>query len=640
MDILNYLCLCAINSLAQMSSRIRNIVDNHVNTGPYGLQIQQCCLDRHPIRTDKEFYKKYKTRNSFLKIKSISESDADQVLRIFSGISRLALYEMQIFEDLPAFPTTLEKLTVTDSVIEQQFLQKFLDNNKSTLQLLSMENVEHSFRGLGVPLVIDQVDNLSRLIILGDSLNLLVGPHLSKLSFIHIQADRLIGRVVVGNNVLNLILDVPNSPQAEISCGDSPALKSLTIYDWPPPFTTIPYPHLENLLILTPVDVKYKNDIVNSNIQNVLFTCDDPSEEEQIEPNLIFEMLNDDYILLEITNYLPVSDWINFGLIHPRSDWIVINCKYPRANLTMQDLPKLNIARIAKLIGKLSIQTVWPNGLSKFSHLRSLTLDNIQITKERVRSLPDGLVKLNLSTTYEEGLELTPYFKRLSSTLRVLEVDKLPNDDAQCLIKLRGLREIRIGQPSSDHTLFFDRIAKIVKLNPGLQRVDLYMGSLVNDFWNAIGALKNLSNLVISLDKAKVDCPKFAARICALLMAVGPQLKVLKVNKIHSNEFIPYEYLNNLEEVSLYIFTDFKNTICEISLLKSLIKLRIDHKYSNNDRKPTAIANAVILLVKSLPNLNEINWPYLEPFPIKLGLKLQQYLRKSNRALRINSVDV
>lgn len=646
MDVLNYLCLCDMDNLAQMTPWMKQIVDNHVNSGPFGLQIQSCCLQKHPIHTDEEFYGKYKSRNTFLKIKNVRESDADQVLRIFTGISRLALYDMQIFQGLTAFPANLKELTITNSVIEHHILQNWLELNASTLRLLNVDKVEHSFCGLGIPLVIDHVENLRRLIVRGNSLSLLVGPHLSELSFIHIQADQLIGCIFVGNNVKNLILDVPNSPYASIFCGNSPSLKNLTIFDWPPPeyLNLTKIPSLGNLLILSVVDFKYKQEIANLDIQNVLFTCESPAPPaESVDPDLIFELLYDDNCLLEIISYLTVPDWINFGLIHPISEGIVNEYKYPHAIITMKDLMMIegdNFPRIAPFVENLSMQQIWFNGMSKFTQLKSLTLEEVSITRERVRQLPNGLEKLCLLlASYENSLDLTPYLKQLSSTLTVLEMDKLPNDDPQCLIKLRGLQELILGMPnhSSNHILFYDGIAMILKLNPGLKRLVLCVGSLRDSYWNAIGSLGNLIDLAISLDNVAKNHMKYSDRIVDLLNKVGPQLLKLKVGNIHSNQYLSCKNLPNIQELDVYIYTGLNKTISSICQLKSLSKLRINHKNSCNDRKSILIANAVILLVKSLPNLKEIRWRYLEPFPIKLGWKLQKILRESDRTLRINS---
>lgn len=68
------------------------------------------------------------------------------------------------------------------------------------------------------------------------------------------------------------------------------------------------------------------------------------------------------------------------------------------------------------------------------------------ITKEMVVQLPDELEELRLGNSYEKGLDLSPYFGRINSTLRVLELDSLPKN-AQFLMELKELRQSSIVEP-------------------------------------------------------------------------------------------------------------------------------------------------------------------------------------------------
>lgn len=110
-----------------------------------GLQIESCCLQRHPIQTDTEFYDKYKCRNDHLKLKSIRRSDADLVLQTFFKLNVLALDDMEVYDNLRWFPRHLVSLTISNSVIERHLLQNWLDKNRSWLEFLKIDNVDHSF---------------------------------------------------------------------------------------------------------------------------------------------------------------------------------------------------------------------------------------------------------------------------------------------------------------------------------------------------------------------------------------------------------------------------------------------------------------------------------------------------------------
>lgn len=628
---------------------MQQLVDMHVDTRSYDLQIEPCCLRKHPICTDQKFYKKYKATDMYLGLKSIPESDVNQVLRFFNTLDHLALYNMQILDELDAFPENLSRLTITNSVIEGQLLQDWLDNNRARLWCLTMENVKHSFplngQGghLGKELLIEY-SNLNYVTIRCDSLNLRVGSSVENLWYLDIQAKRLINfHLDSKSNLQELIWNVPVYPN---KFPDS--LTDLTLADWnESSVNRIKFQNLDSLTISSPVDIMFKEQIEKLNIENVLVTYKLDVLEE---PELIFEMLNDD-CFLEILSYLTNPEWIKFGQLHPRSAWIVLTYKYPRANLTGSDFDDSTITpqsfhEICPYVRSMAIDNGWTREfLCEFTELRSLTLDVICITKENIGKLPVGLEKLRLRHCYYgTPIDLTDYFKQLSSTLRVLEVDDFEDYDDHTLMEFRGLREIKL---CSKYGSFSKGIALFLKQNPDLKRVDFNF--MVEDMWEALGTLKHLSVVSLSMDRYSKSL------MTVLLEKIGSQLKSLSCARMWqtASNFFRSEELLNLQELKLCVRDSVNPIIDNICWLKGLRKLQIKREivrrrdfrdvYDSDDSYYDKVEfiyvspKDVIQLVKELPNLRQIQTDMLQPFSVKFGLHLQQYLREKNRNLRINS---
>lgn len=53
-------------------------------------------------------------------------------------------------------------------------------------------------------------------------------------------------------------------------------------------------------------------------------------------------MLNE-YCLLEISDYLFVPDWMNFGQLHWKVEMALVSYKYTRVNLTDMDMQRYHL---------------------------------------------------------------------------------------------------------------------------------------------------------------------------------------------------------------------------------------------------------------------------------------------------------
>lgn len=90
---------------------------------------------------------------------------------------------------------------------------------------------------------------------------------------------------------------VPNSEslQSELSKLSS-SLKYLTINGWVPESDLTDFKSLETIKILTKVDPRFKSQIDSLKIKKMVVTYESPPDIPD-EPNLIFDLLNDDCIL-------------------------------------------------------------------------------------------------------------------------------------------------------------------------------------------------------------------------------------------------------------------------------------------------------------------------------------------------------
>lgn len=160
------------------------------------------------------------------------------------------------------------------------------------------------------------------------------------------------------------------------------------------------------------------------------------------------------------------------------------------------------------------------------------------------------------------------------------------SDEGECLIELCDLREIELTISNTRQIGIkspCDNIAQFLVQNKDLQRVDIYLedGYMAGVVWNAIGSLKNLSDLTIKrrmLTRLN-HYEDYVIGIVDLLKQIGPQLKTLPFEISDSRSRCLYhsaEKLNNLKELKLLIETnDTKDLIEDICRLKSLRTLRI-----------------------------------------------------------------
>lgn len=340
----------------------------------------------------------------------------------------------------------------------------------------------------------------------------------------------------------HLDLLVPNSEslQSELSKLSS-SLKYLTINGWVPESDLTDFKSLETIKILTKVDPRFKSQIDSLKTKKMVVTYESPPDIPD-EPNLIFDLLNDDCIL-EILSFLTVPQWMTFGEVHPRAEWVVTNYKYHRTPFTLANYRDSRISdnhlfNICPFVSNIELEfSLFIEYPTKFTQLTALTLLSFTITKEMVVKLPDELEELRLGNSYEKGLDLSPYFARINSTLRVLELDSLPKN-AQFLMELKELREIKMNvEIGCDHFPCF------IKQNTGLERVHIGSG-ISSDYirretWNAIECLPKLKDL-------RLNCWDFMSdNMLGFFEKIGPQLKKLFVV---INDWDNITDLHNLDE--------------------------------------------------------------------------------------------
>lgn len=628
-----------------MSPRLERIVNKHVKETPYGLQIEPCCLQKHSIHADKAFYEKYGSNKS-LKLLSLGQSEANQVLQYFPDITRLSLCNMEILDGFNTFPAELMELFMSDSVIERHVIESWFAATVSSLSFVVMQNVKHSFPlqgkvgGLGKALTIDGFEHLVSVIIRGESLNFELHCPTGSLT---IESKEIVHCEVGDIQTEYLYLAVPNPELFGHTISQlRSSLKTVELDNWIPSFHLhlTNCDSLENLIILSKVDSIFKPQIDQLKIKNVDVTYESFPVFE-VEPNLMFDILNDD-CLLEIISFLTVPQWMAFGEIHSRAEWVVTSYKYHRTAITFEnfcdsEMSEEHFNDICVYPRRFAVDSSgFVEYLQKFKQLTALTMSSFTITKEMVDQLPGELEELCLGNSYETDLDLSPYFARINSTLRVLELAYLP-DNPQFLMELKELREIKIRVRAS-----IDQLPLMLRQNSGLERVDIRIDTIKNGTYeetlDAIRSLSMVKDIRISFGHFP---PKYEEIMLSLIREIGPKLTKLSVDiEPPQNGFICKE-LENVNELIVNVQRNLKEAIKDICALKSLRKLKIEQYYyvmffRNRDRVTLDFSD-IMLLIQSLPNLIEIQSRILEPFTIKGGLELQAYLRKTNRQLRINS---
>lgn len=387
---------------------------------------------------------------------------------------------------------------------------------------------------------------------------------------------------------------------------------------------------------MCPVSPDLKEEIARLGIQKVIATYSDLPPEE---PNLIFDMLNE-YCLLEITEYLSDWEWMRFGQLHWKVEMALVSYKYPRAELSDWAIKKSGISTesdhfnyIAQVVTKL--QTSNENLLAKFPSLNSLRYDS-----DIFETLPDHLQELKLEELSDD-MDLQSFFQRVNSTLRVLKLDIISNFND--LLELHNLREMELKEVIPN-----DQLMLVLQQNSKLRRIHIEFQDemfMCENTSKQIGAMKDLRDLTINGFGVKVT-DQHRIIIADLLARVGPQLTKLSLCGDHIGpELISLAkvgLLRNIQAFDLNVWAEeeVENYLIITRSMTSLEKFRcalkgFEEKFYKVDYNIVEDSDLLELII-SLPLLVQLE---LEPsiiYTLPFELELRNYLKRTNRRLRIN----
>lgn len=665
MKLIPHLTLCELVRLEEAAPQLERTIKNHSNV--FGVSIEKCCLDHYSLLKDKEVYLKF---DSIYKVtmKNLSEADARGVLALFKNIDQFAMHNMSIFEDISDFPMNLSELKLIDCKIEKKLMDEWM--RSGSLVRLCLEDVRYYF-----PMVLpDKIPSIYRSKIC-DHANFTEERYeeIDK-KYFHYSFQRLISLSIRGNIIdcdiggwelqfilknRQIVLYQPGTwPSKKVD--DKFVLFRATSHppNW---YNKQNHPRCEYVLVMSmdpgmvDLDGLEIKTVVAHYVDDVVAVFQKHIYEPPSVPNLIFEKLNE-YCLLEIVEYLSVYEWLRLGMFHWKMQSALVSYKIPRADIEgvcIRYLETDYFNHIAPFITKLHSDN--HRLLNKLPSLRSWTTKG-PFSSDLIATFPDGLEELVLENE-KEHMNLGPFFRKISPTLKVLEFQSYPG--VECLSEFHNLRGIKI---SNDFPPGEVRI--LLKQNKQLQRVHIifvkeYSWFLTAGIARHICALKELKDLAFrsfSPDDDERSMWKTQGVLSNLLERVGSKLIKLSLPGIGIGpkllSLAKRGLFTNIQEFILEIpvyRADKKYLLPIILSMTSVRKLLIlvdsdfsddyeyddDSDFNDDDRYTYDIVADLVSLIKCLPSLIELELPGKE-YEFRIVMELREELKKTNRRIRIN----
>lgn len=634
------------------------------------MQIKQCCFDRYCPQSCAEFYQKYGAIVRTLKLNNIAERDAEMVIHLFESVDDFTLQDMQILDSVIGFPAHLVRLTLINSTIEVDLMTEWLSESYSTLNTMEVENLVSSFYACSSNQV-RQLDliyfiNLKRLTVKANVLDLRLTNFFgaSKLEFLKLSARKLMSGDFMCPALQELHYDIEDSYHVYyVFRSAKHTLLKLTLKNWVDGQSLFDTQVLEELKIVTPVPLRYKAEIENLNIRTKIVEYE-PIPEIPEEPNLIFDLLNE-YCILEVMDYLTVPDWMIFGQLDPKAERAVTSYKYPRHHLRSHHCRDSNIlsnsehcANICEAVKTFTFDVDEEDALIPYFHfastmsaLKSLTL-NI-VPKEMLANLPDGLEELVMDGVLEPygDIDLTPYFRRLAPTLKILKLRYCGNNE-QCLLELTNLRKLYMNAMAVSIPV----LKKFLDLNSNtLEYLNVMIIVSPEEGWvpyaevlNSIGSMRNLKRLTIDRFMypihAEIDGMEEGCDLVAdLLRNIGSQLSKLDID-VFGQEMLAIldsEELKNLSEIKIQISPPeaLEVLLPIVCTMKNLKKLGLRYGMKYRETRQLKISELMALL-EALPQLTHLSPGWTYETTVNFRMDLKEYLRQKNRDLWINNGEI
>lgn len=139
-----YISLCDIESLSEATG-----VEYSYE---FGLNIEGCCLAKHPVDYRDAIYREYGEKTTSLTLQDIHERDARKILKYFTAVKRFTVRNMLMLESIDGFPTHLSCLTILDCEIKESLRTSWIERSKETLTHLHLDNLVVAYHPVGVRL--------------------------------------------------------------------------------------------------------------------------------------------------------------------------------------------------------------------------------------------------------------------------------------------------------------------------------------------------------------------------------------------------------------------------------------------------------------------------------------------------------
>lgn len=365
----------------------------------------------------------------------VSECDVTVIFQLFSNIQKLTLENVLLLnENGKEFPTTLQELIITDCRINQPLFESWLTGLSSSLTSLT---IHRSYYALSVDL--DGYHALANLL-----------TKLPNVRYLSVEESccRFVAKIpkveLFSYNVLNCDVEILEDL---VHCADS--LKTLVLRNPPKDVRILSrFPNLKNLRIISSVDEKLREKIVNLNCCEFMDIHYYSSND--VEENLLLKKLNND-CLIHICSFLPIDDWISFRESHPRFD--LLDCTRRDVTITDPFVAKYPVDDHREIYEKLNqcskslllVCKNWDQVLECFSDLKKLSLNCCfkSAKKENLLDvIPEGLEDLKLYSS--RSPKCSPFVRsllpRLATSLKSLHIFDL--SEGEGLYELVNLRKL------------------------------------------------------------------------------------------------------------------------------------------------------------------------------------------------------
>lgn len=528
---------------------------------------------------------------------------------IFPNLSRLTITNVEVIGSAVTLPESITELTLVNVTIEQNILERWLNNPASILKYLSLNGsttlpAKHKTKNVDMCLR-ESCRELQYLRITGDTVFLLIDETVcDNLTSLHISAKTFTSNMSC-RCIQDLFLDCEyviinfktyssSNAYGTLIFDLMKNVKSLTVKALPLKLPT----SLKSLKISGRVDPKHRPYIEGLNLESVDVQYYDYARKDQ--PNHILNTLNDDCLLM-LLNCLTIQDCISFAATHARIHRLATRyrvCRLDNESLKILQANPDFYHQVTPFVRELSLSDLSEKEvieiLPLFTGLKNLHLDRITFSEEVIAVFP---TELEILTSTEPS--------------KVIDMRALRN----YIRKLKHLRKINLANIIQCHFIY----DIVLGNHDTLEDVTLTMSNvdwMRQRIWPVLESMPRLKQMTIKRFQSYGSNQEYTTKEVAdmekAFSRIGKPLQRLTIDHWKSGMMfmINGENFPRLQELVLRFDSGIRMTnagVQALCSLKQLRKLKIDYAIN--------LSNAdLIQLILSLPNLVELRIPELMTF--------------------------